>query len=628
MLGVLALPVSASAEDAAINFRDVEVMTAIESIASITGKTFIVDPRVRGKVSIVSADPISEETLYDVFLSALKVQGFQAVSNGSTVSILPAARAATLSDQSGSEEFITEVLRIKNSKAASISATIAGMLSTGAKVTVHEESNSLVVTDTESQLNRFKAMLNELDTERYLNYDIVRLSNIQAKEIVSMALDLGLIDHQTKVVEDMAANRLIISGPLDSRRKIKDLIRQLDGSQQSGEQSGFDVIYLNHAKADTLQPLLEGMLSSSAFKKLASPAAAGDGSAAEGNAGKESFYSIQADIVNNALIVGAPANVMAAIKTIVEKLDKPRPQVLIEAVIAEVSEEFFDQFSVNLAALGNYGVFVTDFSGALSTLGSAVGGSTSDQAAAIGSVTATPTFGAANVSGNRGIGGLIQAIKTDNKSSLLSTPSILTLENEAATISIGKEIPFITGSFTTNTAGASNPFQTIERKEVGTILKVRPQISNDGSIRLEIDQEVSNIDQTNIQGTSGTNPTTDKKVIETNVLVQDGQTLVLGGLIDSKFSNIESKVPLLGDVPVLGSLFRSKQRSKESSILMVFIRPTIVDSAEQGNQLTRQKYRLYQGRHSEFISRNQLESELGGLPEDLSNIHQLDQFVE
>lgn len=595
------------AEEATINFRDVEINSAIESMSALTGKTFIVDPRVRGKISILSTEAINSDAVYDIFLSALMVQGYQAINDGNAVRIIPAAKAANVSNTPGSGEFITEVIVVDSAKGDEYLAVLKPLVGPGAMISYHKASNALILSDTEAQIARFKSLLANLEKSSRKDFEVIDLEVGSASDLVAIASQTGLLDERTTILGDKSTNRIIVSGPYETRFKIKQLIKKLDvPKQESKNQSGVDVIFLEHADAIEVQPVLESLLQSMAFKEVVSDT---------GEDSKRQNYTVQADKANNALIVAASSQVTSVIRGIVEKLDKPRSQVLIEAVIAEVSEDFFKDLSVNLASVGTSGVFLTDFGGTLSSIaGAMVSGSATDQASAVTNLQGTAVLGATNMNASgRGLTGLVQAIRTDTKNTLLSTPSILTLDNEEATISIGQEVPFVTGSYTTGTNGATNPFQTVERKEVGTILKVRPQISAGGVVRLAIEQEVSNINL------DLGNSTTDKKVIQTNVAVGQNQTLVLGGLIDRKFSTKETKVPLLGDVPLFGALFRGKQKIQSSTVLMVFIRPSILLDDSKIGTLTDSKYQVLYGKYKDFVLRNDLGNDLKPLPSTLNN---------
>jgi general secretion pathway protein D len=599
-LGVLSATV-VYAETSTLNFRDVEIETAVESIAAITGKTFVVDPRIKGKVTIISSAPVKSDDVYDIFLSSLLAQGFQAVNDGKTIRILPAAKAANSSSFFDSSEFITEIIPVQEDEGDAYVGVLKPLLGPGAVVTFNKASSSIIVSDSKSQITRFKKLIEGLEKEAGRDFEIISLDNLSASDFVFMAKATGLLNKRTSIVEDTYQNRVIISGPVITRYKLKKLIEQLDvKDSRASASSSIDVVFLSYADAVTTQPIVESIVKS----MLKQDALSSSNKKNSADKSDVQQVSIQADEKNNALVIASTKQIIELIKGVIAKLDIPRSQVLIEAVIAEVSEEFFRQLNVNLAAVGSSGVYLADFNSVLSSLAAAqITGDIADEAAALSNLQGVPTIaGKSTRTGNTGLVGLVQAIRTDTKNTLLSTPSVLTLENEEATISIAKEVPFVTGSYTSGTTGATNPFQTIERKEVGTILKVKPQVSSNDSIRLDIRQEVSNIDPTSVNGQE-TNYMTDKKVIDTRVMVGPNQTLVLGGLIDRKNSLIENKVPLLGDLPLLGQLFRSKQRAEDTTVLMVFIRPTLLRDAAEAKVITEQKYRLLHGRYEDFINR-------------------------
>ena len=620
LFGLCAL--SVKADTVTVNFRDAEIESVIESIAALTGGTFIVDPRVKGKMTIVSPEPVEADLLYEVFLSALQVHGFQAVNDGAAIRIVPLARSINVPTGRAGNELTTEVIPLNYVAANEMVPILKPLMSQGAHLGAHPSSNVLVMTDTKSQVRRVKKILARMDSSEQKGFDVIAVNHSSAGEIVGIAREMGILTGQSKVVEDSTGNRIIVSGPQSSREQLKALVRALD--TQSDDNSGIDVINLNYSDAETIQPILESMLKSKAFLKLS-----GEGTKQDNNA-----YTVQADKENNALIIAAPTGVTAAIKSIIKKLDKPRSQVLIEAVIAEVSEDFVRNLSVNLIAAGSSGALISDFTGSITGVtAAAIQGTVEAQAAAIAAVTASgnSVFGGGKIDsdGNGGLAGIIEAIKTDTRNTVLSTPSILTLENEEALISIGEEVPFATGSFTTSGTGASNPFQTIEREEVGTILRVTPQINESDSVRLEINQEVSSIsDRVIAGGGAGTDVVTDKKVIETNVLVENNQLLVLGGLMDKKFSNTEKRVPLLGDIPLFGRLFRSSSKTIDTTVLVVFIRPTIIRNAAEGDAVSGQKYKLLQGIRSEFIERNNYEKYLEQLPATIDDVNQVEDLLK
>ena len=624
LLAAALLVPSAQADTVTVNFRDAEIESVIESIAALTGGTFIIDPRVKGRMTIVSPEPVAADLLYEVFLSALQVHGFQAVNDGAAIRIIPLARAVNVpASGTAGNELTTEVISLNFVAANEVVPMLKPMMSQGSHLGAHPASNKLVITDTKAQVQRIKDVLADMDTKDQKGFAVIELEHTSASDIVAIAREMNILTGQSKVVEDATANRIIVSGPRSSREQLRALVRSLDTREE--DNSGIDVIYLNYADAKSIQPVLENMLKSKAFLKLS-----GEGTNQDSNA-----YTVQADEENNALIIAAPTGVTTAIKSIISKLDKPRAQVLIEAVIAEVSEDFVRNLSANLAAVGSSGAIIQDFSGTITNLiGATVGNANAAAATALNSLSGNAVYGGGTINRNAngritsGIAGIIEAIKTDSRNTLLSTPSILTLENEEALISIGQEVPFATGSFTTSSSGATNPFQTIEREEVGTILRVTPQINEGNAVRLEINQEVSSLSTAAVSGSATVDVVTDKKVIETNVIVNHEQVLILGGLRDNNFRNTERRTPILGDIPLLGRLFRSSQRTLETSVLMIFIRPTIIKSAAEADAVSDRKYRVLQDFHSDFIDRNKLHKQLEPLPETLLEVQSVEDIIQ
>ncbi|MFT6756635.1 MAG: general secretion pathway protein D [Chitinophagales bacterium] len=602
----------AAAESIRINFRDADIRSVIESVAEITGVTFVIDPRVKGKMTIISPEKIDGDVLYEVFLSALQVHGYQAVKDGSVVRIVPASQAFQLPGGEGSNQLMTKVLAVNHVIAAELVPVLKPLLSQGAQLQAHAASNRLVVTDTEAQIERVTQMLKTIDSADQGSFEIIKLNNTSSSEALDIIGKMGMASgKQITVVEDEFNNRLILSGPSRSRAPIRALLMQLD--VPSDDEGGLDVIYLHYAQAENMQPLLEKILSSRSFLRMAG----------ETGAGTQESYSIQADNENNALVVAAPAGVLSSIKSVVRKLDQPRVQVLIEAVIAELSEDQANNLSIQLAAIGNSGAYLTNFDSAIPALAGAIlsDGQTSDKLADFtfpGGITA----GGASIDEDKGTGvaGLINALKSDAQTNILSTPSIMTLDNEEASISVGQEVPFITGSFTNANNDSANPFQTIEREEVGVKLKVTPQVNEGDAVRLEIEQEISSV-LANAEAAGTSDLITSKRTISTNVMVNDGQLLVLGGLIGESQSSTERKVPFLGDIPFLGVLFRSTTKSSENKVLMVFIRPTILRNSGQASDISQRKYKMLRDSQESFNDRHGMsDAGMSLLPEDFNDI--------
>jgi general secretion pathway protein D len=602
----------AAAESIRINFRDADIRSVIESVAEITGATFVIDPRVKGKMTIISPEKIDGDVLYEVFLSALQVHGYQAVKDGSVVRIVPASQAFQLPGWEGSNQLMTQVLAVNHVVAAELVPVLKPLLSQGAQLQAHAASNRLVITDTKAQIERVTRMLKTIDNADQGSFEIIKLNNTSSSEALDIIDKMGMASgKQITVVEDEFNNRLILSGPSRSRAPIRALLMQLDVPNEN--EGGLDVIYLHYAQAENMQPLLEKILSSRSFLRMAGE---------KGKTTTQENYSIQADNENNALVVSAPAGVLSSIKSVVRKLDQPRVQVLIEAVIAELSEDQANSLSVQLAKVGSAGAYITNLNGAIPALAGVILDDSEVDSDTFNTIPTGLLIGGANIDEDDGTGiaGLINALKSDAQTNILSTPSIMTLDNEEASISVGQEVPFITGSFTNANNDSSNPFQTIEREEVGVKLKVTPQVNEGDAVRLEIEQEISSV-LANAETAGTSDLITSKRTISTNVMVNDGELLVLGGLIDESQSSTESKVPILGDIPYLGVLFRSTSKSSENKVLMVFIRPTILRNSGQASEISKRKYQMLRGSQKSFNDRHGMsDAGMSLLPEDFNDI--------
>ncbi|PCJ42761.1 MAG: type II secretion system protein GspD [SAR86 cluster bacterium] len=577
---------SLAQEQASINFRDADINTLIESVAEITGKSFVVDPRVRGNVTIIAPNTIDADMLYQAFLSALQVQGFQAVEDGAIVRIVPFNQAFGVMG-GGDNEIETRLIKVEYVDAQGLAPVIRQVISTNARVQAFAESNYLVVSDIRSNVEEVVRMIEIMDQPSEAEIEVINLEYISAGEAVYIVEELQQIQEQgLSIVEDTLNNRIIISGPSTLRASFRNMLRVLDIPNE--RESGVEVINLNYAKAINLKPILDSIMQSETFLMSAGESD-GEGSTSQGS------YRVEVDESNNALVIAAPPSVLREILEVIAQLDIRKPQVLIEAVIAEISQDQAQRLSAQLIyADQRAGGYLTQFDNLLATIigvGSGDVDFNSDAAAgALGSVQGA-LIGGGNFDANegRGFGLLIQALQTDTRTRVLSTPSIVTLDNEEGYISVGTEVPFITGSFTSSNNSASNPFQTIDRETVGIELTVTPQVSEGSLVRLSIQQKSSSLLATAAQlGTADV--VTAEREITTNVLVEDGEFLILGGLMDDQYDDTESRVPFLGSMPLIGPLFRSTSNGDDRGVLMVFIRPTIIRDSESANELSASRF--------------------------------------
>lgn len=570
-----------------INFRDADIRSVIESVAEITGESFVLDPRVKGKVTIISPETIDKSLLYEAILSAIQVQGYQAVRDGAVTRVLPFNQSFNLAG-GGQSELVTEILKVRFVQAATLIPVLKPLMSNGARVQAYNQSNYLVVSDIRSNVERLKMLLNELDDPDQTAVEVITLEHISAAEAVHIAGQLKQLQKQElSLVEDDLNNRVIVSGPGSARTAFREMLKSLDVPLSS--KGSVEVIYLNYSRASELKPVLDGLLTSEILLRLA-----GETSGKGKKGGAKASYKVEIDELNNALILAAPAAVIREVKSIVEKLDISRPQVLIEAVIAQLSEGQAKKLGVDILFTSkDTGGYLTNFDGLLGSLVGAGLGGTPDSAtlnSLIGGIPNSPVAfgGEFNPNTGKGMGLLVQALKNDSDTNILSTPSVVTLDNEEASLSSGKEVPFQTGTYANSNSGStsSNPFTTFNREEVGILLKVKPQISKGNAVRLEIEQESSKVEAGGKEGLQ----TTTKNTIKTNVMIEDGELLILGGLIEDTYTQSEAKVPLLGDIPLLGRLFKSASKSKDKQVLMMFIRPTIIRNPEDAKNLSDERF--------------------------------------
>ena len=592
-----------AAETVQINFRDADIRSVIESVAEITGKSFVLDPRVKGKVTIISPGPIDASLLYEAILSSIQVQGFQAVEDGAVTRIIPFTQAFNFAGGDGDNTLETEIIKINHVQAATLVPVIKPLLSNGARLLAFAQSNFLIVSDIRSNVKAVKRIISKMDDPDQTAVEVINLKYIAAGEAVHIAGQLKQLQKQElSLVEDGLNNRVIVSGPSMARTAFRNMLKLLD--LPSTKKGNVEVIYLDYSRASEIKPIIDGMLGSDIFLRLAGESV-GDGKS-------DANYKVEIDELNNALVIAAPSAVIREIQNVVAKLDRARPQVLIEAVIAELSEEQARDVSAQLVITGkNRGGYITNFDGVLAgLLGTAFGGGESVGAAQIAGSLPQSVIGVVgdfDSKTSRGMGLLVQAIKKDGRNKLLSTPSVITLDNEEASLTVGEQVPFPTGSYAnSNNSNSVNPFTTVNREDVGVMLKVKPQISKGNAVRLEIEQESSAVKTGTADSQLGA--TTTKSTIQTNVMIQDGELLVLGGLIEGTTGESESKVPFLGDIPILGNLFKSSNNSDREKVLMMFIRPTIIRTPEDANKLSQSKFehlktRDFEGNEDSAVAR-------------------------
>jgi len=594
-----------------LNFVNADIGSVIEAMSQMTGRTFVVDPRVKGTLKITSPRPVSPSVAYDTVLAALRMQGYAAVQVDGVVRIIPEADAKfyatpAMGKSRGNRvggEMATRVFTLRHESATQLQTALRPLVGANGIFNADAGSNTLIVTDYADNLARLEQVVASLDIPTVDEPVLIPLKYASADDISTLVSRVfipqgaGASTYDLlQVGVDSRSNSLIVRGRDRSLiGKVQNLAATLDVPTPVA--GNVHVIYLKNAQAvevaKTLRNILAGDTAALTQTSGAQPAT-GAGQAASASTNREvGAGMIQADMGSNALIITAPEAIFANIRSVVEKLDVRRAQVLIEALIVEVSADKAAEFGIQWIAAGNVSKD--------NTLAGLFGNST--PATNIGTIAAavqagTPAGLLGIASGltigflhGQNLGVLARALETEAGGNILSTPSLLTLDNEEAKISVGSNVAFATGSYTTPTSSSSaisNPFTTYERKDVGLTLKVKPQISEGGTVRMQISQEVSQLRQS--PGTDPTLASTDKRSIDSTVLVDDGQVVVLGGLIQDQMTDGEDSVPLLSDLPVVGQLFRYNTRKRNKTNLMVFLRPVIVRTKADAAAVTSPRY--------------------------------------
>ena len=566
------------------NYREADLRQVIEAVGEVTGRNFLVDPRVTGQVTFLSYSPMSPGAFYEAFLATLQIHGYVAVDAADVTKIVPDATARVhpgVAEGPGGDRLVTQTVQLDNVGAAQLVPILRPLIPQYGHLAAHPGSNMLIIADRGSNVNRMLNIIARMDQASDEEIEVIRLENAPASEVVAMltALDQSAVAEGMPALQlaaDGRTNSILLTGPTNRRLRYRALIAHLD--TPSGEGGDTQVRYLHYANAEELASNLQSQFGSAA-------GTGGDG-AVQG-------ISIWADAGTNSLIVNAPARIMQDMNGVIDRLDIRRAQVQVDAIIVELTERRANELSVNWVVQGaqdDSAVGGTNFSAgdapSILELAAAAAGelgalATNPQGllGAVGRINDTGTSWAA----------LLTALAGDSSTNIIATPTIVTLDNEKAEISVGSRVPFLSGQYT-NTGAASgslNPFQTIDRSDVGTRLAITPQINEGSGVKLLIEQETSSISD----DPRAVDLVTDNRSISTSVFVDDGSILVLGGLIDDQLREVEQRVPVLGRIPGIGALFRSQSTQLEKTNLMVFIRPTILRDSVQAAFQTNAKYR-------------------------------------
>ena len=617
-----------------LNFTNADIEAVARTMATLTGRNVVVDPRVKGTITLTTERPVSAAVAYNQFLAMLRLQGYTVVDSAGLDKIVPEADAklqggAVFSgDNVGNGQIATQIFKLNFENASNLIPILRPLISPNNTINFNPGNNSLVITDYGDNLSRMAKIIAAMDVSNATDVEVITVKHALAVDLAPLVLRLlepggaggtpqGQADgsFKTTLIAEPRSNALILRAANPARMALaKSLIGKLDQPTAGGPGGNIYVVYLKNADATKLAVTLRAALSgevrtptaSSAVGASASSspgAAAGGSSAALGGASSSQPNTggqIQADAATNSLIISAPEPQYRQLRAVIDKLDARRAQVYVESLIAEVNADKAAEFGIQWqGALGksgdtNVGLLGTNFSiGGANLIKLATQAATGTVAPSTGL-----NLGVANqTNGVYVLGFLARFLQANGEGNILSTPNLLTLDNEEAKIVIGQNVPFVTGQFTntgsTGTGGAVNPFQTIERKDVGLTLKVTPQISENGTVKLTIFQEVSSVQASSINSSTGL--ITNKRSIESKVLVGDGEIIVLGGLLSDEYSGNQEKVPGLGDLPLFGNLFKSEARSRKKTNLMVFLRPVVVRDAASTAAYSADRYEQMRG---------------------------------
>jgi general secretion pathway protein D len=580
------------------SFKDADITQVIEAVGAATGKSIIIDPRVRAQVTMLSTTPMSPDAFYEAFLALLQVHGFVAVPSGNVIKVIPDANARQVpgNDLPGrvsasSDEIVTQVVSVKNISAAQLVPILRPLMPPYAHMAAYPSSNILILSDRANNVNRMLRIIARIDQASDSDIEIVTLQNASAAEVVRTMSTLSQAQAQAeggtpqlRVVADDRSNSVLLSGEKSQRLRARSLIAFLDTPLANGGDTR--VRYLRYADAEKIAAKLKEQVSG-----LAAAAPAG---AAGGAAAADRSTVIWADPGTNALVITAPPKAMNSLMSVIDRLDIRRAQVLVEAIIVEVSADKSAELGVNWMIDGTnkdtaVGGFIQPVGGInIVDLARAANDPSTLTSAPLGTTIGIGRLGSAGVN----FAAMIRALRGDSNTNIIATPSIVTMDNQEAQIKVAQEVPFVTGQYTSTGSGGTNngnvnPFQTIQRQEVGTILKITPQINEGDSVMLKIEQESSSIAGS---ASGAVDLVTNKRTINTNVLIEDGGTVVLGGLISDTQTNGEQRVPFLGRIPIIGEAFRTRSAKKTKTNLMVFIKPRILRDGTDTAIETGQKY--------------------------------------
>jgi general secretion pathway protein D len=580
-----------------VNFKDTDIQEVIKFVADATGKTILVDPKVRGQVRVMSQDAVNKEELYELFLSMMDVQGFTAVENGNVVRIVPNRDARSLpvptdlgSNPLGDDTYVTQVLKLENISASKVLPTLRPLVPQHGHLSAYDPSNAIIVTDTRSNILRLKEIISQIDQSSVVETELIELEFALAEDVARAVTQIekpGAGDggqSELTVVPDNRINAVLVHGDDLQRERIRQLVERLDRPRT--KDSNVRVVYLKYAKAENVAQVLNGVM-----QNIARSEEGGNNNA------RRQETNVQADEDTNSLLITANSDTMESLLAVIDSLDIRRAQVLVEAIIVEVEDTDGRELGIQWMYRDDKRGFgsSTTGSGQLGAIGVGALDNNDDNDNGLVSLAGTLSqtqgqiFGIGRLGERTDFLGILNMLQENSSTNILSTPNLLTTDNHTASISVGQNVPFATGSYasTGGNSNPGNPFRTIERRDVGILLEVTPHVNAGDSVVLDISQEVSSL--SNLNNSDG--PITNQRKLETQVLAANGETVVLGGLIEEEIQTSVQKVPFLGDVPIMGRLFRNQVDSLSKTNLLVFIRATVIEDDQLLKGATAEKYK-------------------------------------
>ena len=607
-LALFVLTVSYFVNSAQINMRDADIRAFASDMAKISNKTIVLDPRVKGNVTVVSNQDLDAGEAYAVFLAVLRVNGYSAVENNGVVKVIPesGARQDASINNINKDSLSTEVIRLKQANAKVLSPLLKPLINKQGHITAYEPTNSIIIADYVGNTERIKSILLEIDKNPADTFELIPLQNTSSNEIARILGSMWKGDNQmTKSFTALSverSNSILLRGQKTVIEQLKGVISKLDSN--TSPSSNLKVIYLKYAQAEDLTSILENVALTLEEEQLTS------------STGTKKTTNISFHSDTNALVISAQPDILKSLESVIAQLDIKRAQVLVEALIVEVSDKLARELGVQFLFTGdgdNAPIAAQKFGSPNPELLSTIGSEISDDSSTASTMKTRATNSVLGVEGlaigvakyranAESFAAILNLVSQDGDSNILSTPSIMTMDNEESSIIVGQEIPITTGE--TLSGSNSNPFRSVTRQEVGVKLQVRPQINEGNAVKMYIVQEVSSI--FGPIGDTSSDLITNKRNIKTTVLVDDGETIVLGGLIDDDVQETINKVPVLGNIPLLGRVFTSTSTTRTKRNLMVFLRPTIVRDSEDVRSISNRKYNYFQAIEAELLESGKL----------------------